>query len=103
MLRALQAGDIETAERIRTQCRPLEDLRNQIHPVRVLHAAGLEVILDVVYNHTAESDHLGPTFCFRGLENDDYYILEPDNVHYANYSGTGNTLTGVEVETPIFC
>jgi len=68
---------------------PLDEFRDM---VKALHQAGIEVILDVVYNHTAESDHLGPTFCFRGLENDDYYILEPDNVHYANYSGTGNTL-----------
>ena len=68
---------------------PLDEFRDM---VKALHRAGIEVILDVVYNHTAESDHLGPTFCFRGLENDDYYILEPDNVHYANYSGTGNTL-----------
>ena len=68
---------------------PLNEFRDM---VKALHRAGIEVILDVVYNHTAESDHLGPTFCFRGLENDDYYILEPDNVHYANYSGTGNTL-----------
>jgi glycogen operon protein len=68
---------------------PLDEFRDM---VKALHQAGIEVILDVVYNHTAESDHLGPTFCFRGLENDDYYILKPDNVHYANYSGTGNTL-----------
>jgi glycogen operon protein len=68
---------------------PLDEFRDM---VKALHCAGIEVILDVVYNHTAESDHLGPTFCFRGLENDDYYILKPDNAHYANYSGTGNTL-----------
>lgn len=68
---------------------PLNEFRDM---VKALHRAGIEVILDVVYNHTAESDHNGPTFCFRGLENDNYYILEPDNVHYANYSGTGNTL-----------
>ena len=68
---------------------PLDEFRDM---VKALHRAGIEVILDVVYNHTAESDHLGPTFCFRGLENDDYYILEPDKAHYANYSGTGNTL-----------
>ena len=68
---------------------PLNEFRDM---VKALHRAGIEVILDVVYNHTAESNHNGPTFCFRGLENDNYYILEPDNVHYANYSGTGNTL-----------
>ncbi|MCO5209770.1 MAG: glycogen debranching protein GlgX [Caldilinea sp.] len=60
--------------------------------VKALHRAGIEVILDVVYNHTAEGKETGPTFCFRGLENDAYYILEEDREHYANYSGTGNTL-----------
>jgi glycogen operon protein len=68
---------------------PLDEFRDM---VKALHQAGIEVILDVVYNHTAESDHKGPTFSFRGLENETYYILEPDRVHYANYSGTGNTL-----------
>ena len=68
---------------------PLNEFRDM---VKALHRAGIEVILDVVYNHTAESDHEGPTFCFRGLENDAYYILKQDRVHYANYSGTGNTL-----------
>ena len=68
---------------------PLDEFRDM---VKAMHRAGIEVILDVVYNHTAEGDHLGPTFCFRGLENDDYYILEPDKATYANYSGTGNTL-----------
>ena len=60
--------------------------------VKALHRAGLEVILDVVYNHTAEGDENGPTLCFRGLENRAYYMLEPDRARYANYSGTGNTL-----------
>jgi glycogen operon protein len=60
--------------------------------VKALHRAGLEVILDVVYNHTAEGDEKGPTFCFRGLENEAYYILESDRERYADYSGTGNTL-----------
>ncbi len=60
--------------------------------VKALHRAGIEVILDVVYNHTAESDHTGPTFCFKGLENSVYYILEEGGARYANYSGTGNTL-----------
>ena len=60
--------------------------------VKALHLAGIEVILDVVYNHTAEGDEHGPTFCFRGLENNFYYILEDDREHYADFTGTGNTL-----------
>ena len=60
--------------------------------VKALHRAGIEVILDVVFNHTAEGDHRGPTLSFRGLDNSTYYILEPDRSRYANYSGTGNTL-----------
>jgi len=60
--------------------------------VKALHRAGIEVILDVVFNHTAEGDHHGPTLCFRGMENSAYYILEPDHSRYSNYSGTGNTL-----------
>jgi glycogen operon protein len=60
--------------------------------VKALHRAGIEVILDVVFNHTAEDDHNGPTLCFRGLANDAYYLLERDRSRYANYTGTGNTL-----------
>ena len=60
--------------------------------VKSLHRAGIEVILDVVFNHTGEGDHNGPTLSFRGLENSVYYVLEPDRSRYANYSGTGNTL-----------
>ncbi len=60
--------------------------------VKALHRAGIEIILDVVYNHTSEGDDSGPTFCFRGLDNEAYYILDPNPVRYANYSGTGNTL-----------
>src|SRR5947208_3429226 len=60
--------------------------------VKALHRAGLEVILDVVFNHTAEGDHGGPTLSFRGLDNTTYYILEADRSRYANYSGTGNNL-----------
>jgi glycogen operon protein len=61
--------------------------------VKALHAAGIEVILDVVYNHTAEGDHLGPTLAFRGLDNAAYYRLEPDNPrYYRDYTGCGNTL-----------
>ena len=53
--------------------------------VKLLHRAGIEVILDVVFNHTAEGGEHGPTFCFRGLANEDYYLLEPDRANYANY------------------
>ena len=61
--------------------------------VRRLHAAGIEVILDVVFNHTAESDHLGPTISFRGLDNASYYRLDHhDKSRYENHTGCGNTL-----------
>src|SRR5216110_1100013 len=60
--------------------------------VRNLHAAGIEVILDVVYNHTAEGNHLGPTLCFRGIDNLAYYRVHPDNPRfYLDFTGTGNT------------
>ena len=60
--------------------------------VKALHRAGLEVILDVVFNHTAEGGGDGPTACYRGLANDVYYILEADRSRYADYTGCGNTL-----------
>lgn len=61
--------------------------------VKNLHAAGIEVILDVVYNHTAEGNHLGPTLSFRGIDNLAYYRLVPDNLrYYMDYTGCGNTL-----------
>jgi isoamylase len=68
---------------------PVDEFRDM---VKALHRAGLEVILDVVFNHTAEGDHRGPTLSFRGLDNTTYYMLEADRSRYANYSGTGNTL-----------
>ena len=64
--------------------------------VKALHRAGLEVILDVVFNHTAEGPAGGPTLCWRGLANDAYYILEKDKARYADYSGCGNTLNATE-------
>ena len=68
---------------------PVDEFRDM---VKALHRSGIEVILDVVFNHTAEGDHRGPTLSFRGLDNTTYYILEQDGSRYANYSGTGNTL-----------
>jgi isoamylase len=64
--------------------------------VKALHHAGIEVILDVVYNHTAEGNEVGPTICFRGLANDTYYILSEDKSRYADYTGCGNTLNANE-------
>jgi len=64
--------------------------------VKALHRAGIEVILDVVYNHTAEGNHLGPMLSFRGVDNQSYYRLIPDNPRfYMDYTGTGNTLNPV--------
>ena len=61
--------------------------------VKTLHSAGIEVILDVVYNHTGEGDHHGPTLSFRGIDNLAYYRLDPHNLrHYADTTGTGNSL-----------
>ncbi len=60
--------------------------------VKALHEAGLEVILDIVFNHTGEGDERGATFCWRGLDNPTYYLLEPKTGKYLNYSGCGNTL-----------
>jgi isoamylase len=60
--------------------------------VRELHRAEIEVILDIVFNHTSEGDETGPTLCFRGWDNSLFYILEEDKRHYKNYSGCGNTL-----------
>jgi glycogen operon protein len=61
--------------------------------VRTLHEAGIEVILDVVYNHTAEGNHLGPTLCFKGIDNPAYYrLVNGDEAYYFDYTGTGNTL-----------
>ncbi len=64
--------------------------------VKALHLAGIEVILDVVYNHTTEGNERGPTICLRGLANDTYYILPEDKSRYADYTGCGNTLNANE-------
>jgi isoamylase len=68
---------------------PVDEFRDM---VKALHCAGIEVILDVVFNHTAEGDHTGPTLCFRGFDNPTYYILDDDRSRYADYTGCGNTL-----------
>jgi isoamylase len=60
--------------------------------VKALHLAGIEIILDVVFNHTAEGNEAGPTLCLRGLDNEVYYLLENDRSRYSDYTGTGNTL-----------
>ena len=68
--------------------------------VKALHAAGIEVILDVVYNHTAEGNHLGPTVSFRGIDNPVYYRLAPDHPRlYVDVTGTGNTVNVQNPET----
>lgn len=68
---------------------PVDEFRDM---VKALHRAGIEVILDVVFNHTAEGNHDGPTLCLRGLENKTYYILEQDKRFNSNYTGCGNTI-----------
>ena len=61
--------------------------------VKALHEADIEVILDVVYNHTAEGNHMGPTMCFRGIDNAAYYrLVDEDRAHYYDTTGTGNSL-----------
>src|SRR5438046_4903322 len=68
--------------------------------VDALHAAGIEVILDVVFNHSAEADHCGPTLCFRGLDNPAYYRLDPrDPSRYIDTTGCGNTLNAGDTLT----
>jgi glycogen operon protein len=62
--------------------------------VKALHQAGIEVILDVVFNHTCEGNELGPTLSFKGLENSVYYMLENGGAYYKNFSGCGNTING---------
>ena len=68
---------------------PVNEFRDM---VKALHRAGIEVILDVVFNHTAEGNQAGPTLSFRGIDNPTYYILENGGANYANYTGCGNTL-----------
>src|SRR5579864_7865620 len=71
---------------------PLGTLDEFRDMVKALHRAGIEVILDVVFNHTSEGGHNGPTLCFRGIDNPTYYILAHNRAHYADFSGCGNSL-----------
>lgn len=68
---------------------PINEFRDM---VKMLHRAGIEVILDVVFNHSAEGNHEGPTLSFKGIDNATYYLLEENPLYYSNYSGCGNTL-----------
>jgi isoamylase len=73
-----------------------EQVREFKGMVKALHRAGIEVILDVVYNHTGEGNHLGPMLCFRGIDNASYYRLVPDDPrHYLDFTGTGNSFNPV--------
>src|SRR5207245_11018124 len=73
-----------------------EQVREFKGMVKALHSAGIEVILDVVYNHTAEGNHLGPMLSFKGVDNASYYRLMPDEPRfYMDFTGTGNSLNPV--------
>ena len=77
-----------------------EQVREFKEMVKAYHRAGIEIILDVVYNHTAEGNHLGPTLCFRGIDNPAYYRLVEDNPrYYMDYTGTGNSLSMLNART----
>jgi isoamylase len=77
-----------------------EQLREFKQMVKNLHAAGIEVILDVVYNHTAEGNHLGPMLSFKGIDNESYYRLSPEDPrYYMDFTGTGNSLNHVNPNT----
>ncbi len=86
-------GYLAPDPRYRTSNTPGDDVLEFKTMVRELHKAGLEVILDVVYNHTAEGNHLGPTLCFKGIDNLTYYrtVLETPRFYY-DFTGTGNSL-----------
>ena len=84
---AAYASNAENTDRLGQQVQEFKSM------VRSMHLAGIEVILDVVYNHTAEGNHLGPTLSFRGIDNPAYYrVMEDDARYYMDYTGTGNTL-----------
>ena len=86
-------GFLAPHEDYSSSTRPGQQVQEFKAMVRSLHAAGIEVILDVVYNHTAEGNSLGPTLSFKGIDNKAYYrLLDQDQQHYLDYTGTGNTL-----------
>jgi glycogen operon protein len=86
--------------RYASQTLPGSEVREFKAMVKALHDAGIEVILDVVYNHTAEGNHLGPTLSFRGIDNESYYRLVPSNErYYMDYTGCGNTLNVLDTRT----
>lgn len=86
-------GFFAPAARYAANKKPGAEINEFRQMVKVLHAAGIEVILDVVFNHTAEGSELGPMLSFRGLDNRSYYKLNPTNLrHNENFTGTGNTL-----------
>jgi isoamylase len=77
-----------------------EQVREFKEMVKAYHRAGIEIILDVVYNHTAEGNHLGPTLAFRGIDNQIYYRMDPEKpLFYTDYTGTGNTLNMISSRT----
>src|SRR6185369_10804569 len=79
--------------RYATSGSPQDAVREFKMMVRALHSAGIEVILDVVYNHTAEGNHAGPTLSLRGIDNDSYYRLDnSDRSRYVDFTGCGNSL-----------
>jgi glycogen operon protein len=82
-------GFFAPAQRYLTQDGHLNEFKLM---VRRLHEAGIEVLMDVVYNHTAEGNHLGPTLSFRGIDNASYYLLSDDRRYYYDTTGTGNSL-----------
>ncbi len=87
------APDLSYASEPNTPCDVVREFKQM---VKDLHAAGIEVILDVVYNHTAEGNHVGPTLSFRGIDNLAYYRVVPGDMrHYMDYTGCGNTLNMV--------
>src|SRR5438105_14002479 len=94
------AGYLAPEPRFAASRTPVGSVREFKRMVRALHAAGFEVILDVVYNHTAEGNHLGPTLSLKGIDNASYYrLVGDDKRYYMDYTGTGNTLNMLHPRT----